>query len=275
MTIHKRTLSVAQDHTNNNSSHVFRLHAAPNPAVSSDIPSSPPVKKRHRQHRALVLLTSLSLFVLLILLHSPTDPFEPSFRPHHHSRLLLRFDPLSLPPQSHLHGKYSGCLLLDGHLAPHNFSSAIFVDKDNEVLNGTGSQYIHRHRLPAYDYDEVKGLVVGFNNAFVYGAEPLVYDCHVKFRPGGANNLNVDGMGRALEEITLGVEDGLTLEERKAANDGNSSSMNMYGAGMGWQWPSNVPMPPYYRHRHGGASGEIEMIHETAVLIAQFWGERY
>lgn len=44
--------------------------------------------------------------------------------------------------------------------------------------------------MPAYNYDEVKGLVASFNNAFVYGNEQLVYDCHVLYTPGGAADLN-------------------------------------------------------------------------------------
>jgi hypothetical protein len=37
-----------------------------------------------------------------------------------------------------------------------------------------------------------KGLEAAFNNAIVYGFEPSVYNCHVKYRPGGAEALSLD-----------------------------------------------------------------------------------
>uniref|UniRef100_A0A7S0XMH7 Glycosyltransferase 61 catalytic domain-containing protein n=1 Tax=Erythrolobus madagascarensis TaxID=708628 RepID=A0A7S0XMH7_9RHOD len=46
-------------------------------------------------------------------------------------------------------------------------------------------QYV---RLEQYDYDEVKGIAVIFRNAIVTGAESLVTDCSVVYRPGGGSN---------------------------------------------------------------------------------------
>jgi hypothetical protein len=81
--------------------------------------------------------------------------------------------------------------------------------------------------------------VAGFNNAFVFGAEPIVYDCHVKFRPGGANALNIDGFGVALDGITMKGDDG---------SGGGGAVTN---------------------------HAKIDVINGTAILIAQYWGECY
>ena len=147
------------------------------------------------------------------------------------------FDPRSLPPYSDLRGKYDGCLFVDGQIAPHDFNDSVFVSKDIGIVNGTGTNLISHYRLPAYNYDEVKGLVASFNNAFVYGFEPLVYDCHVLYRPGGAADLNVNLFGMAL---------------------GKKYNHN-YNIAKG------IPPPP-------GTS--INAINGTVVLLSQFMGER-
>jgi hypothetical protein len=79
----------------------------------------------------------------------------------------LLFDYKALPQYPNLHGKYTGCQLINGMLAPHNYKDAVFVDKELDIVNGSGSNLVNRYRLHDYDYDEVKGLVAGFNNAFV------------------------------------------------------------------------------------------------------------
>ena len=285
MMLQKRTHSATTDNHAPNGN----ATSPPKQAVLIDIQfHSPPRVKKHRRPTLALLTTSLLcclfLTTLTLFLHRQIVQFEHKTQKQH-SRLRrtlnsLLFDPLALPPHSNLHGRYSGCLLLQGRLAPHNFTEAVFVDKDIEVVhkNGTGSKLIRRHRLRAYDYDEVKGLVAAFDNAFVYGQEPLVYDCHVKFRPGGANMLDVDGMGRALERVTLRAVDGFLVERKSPAWGAGTGSMIynniMPGAMTGWRLPSGIPPPPLY-YRQSSVSDEIEIINGTAILIAQFWGERY
>ncbi|KAL3788675.1 hypothetical protein HJC23_001874 [Cyclotella cryptica] len=149
----------------------------------------------------------------------------------------MLFDPLSLPKFSTIKGRFDGCLVLDGWIAPHSFQGATYVEKTHGIVNGTGSNLINRQRLEAYDYDEVHGLVAAFNNAFVYGAEPLVYDCHVVYRPGGADAMSLAGFEHVLKTRTLNI----------------NGSMRGY---------------------HGYAP-KVNRINGTAILIAQFWVERY
>lgn len=151
----------------------------------------------------------------------------------------MLFDTFSLPKFSTLGGKYDGCLLLDGWIVPHSFKDAVYVEKTAGIVNGTGSNLINRHRLEAYDYDEVSGLVAAFNNAFVFGAEPLVYDCHVVYRPGGAEAMSLDAFEHMLSAHTLNI-------------DGSAQ--------------------PQGNH---GYTPKINIINGTAILIAQYWCDRY
>ena len=156
----------------------------------------------------LILLFIILFIATLSIMHYEITQFEQETKEQtHFLRRTLNntlFDPLSLPQCSTLKGRFDGYLMIDGQIAPHSFQDAVFVNKDIAVVNGTGTHLVNRHRLRAYDYDEVKGLVAAFNNAIVYGAEPLVYDCRVKYRPGGAANLNLDNVQSALNTITIG-----------------------------------------------------------------------
>ena len=90
--------------------------------------------------------------------------------------------------------------------------------------------------------------------------------------------LDVDGMGRALEQVTLRAVDGFLVERKSPAWGAGTGSMIynniMPGAMTGWRLPSGIPPPPLY-YRQSSVSDEIEIINGTAILIAQFWGERY
>lgn len=217
-------------------------------------PASSPSPSPHRKnktshkhpnstdHTTLIMLILFCIFLTILnIMHHQIDQFERESQQQTHflRRAIdnLLFDPMSLPQFSTLRGRYDGCLLIDGMIAPHNFKNAVFVDKDIEIVNGTGTNLIQRQRLRAYDYDEVKGLVASFNNALVFGTEPVVYDCHVKFRPGGANALNLDEFEEALNFVSLGA-------------DGKKVSVQNYGP-------------------------ELKILNGTVVLIAQYWGERF
>jgi hypothetical protein len=211
------------------------------PQASFPSPHRVQRKTSKNQGNSLFIMPILlcTFFTMLTLMHQTINQFELESKQQSH---LLRktidnllFDYKALPQYSNLHGKYTGCQLLNGMLAPHNYKDAVFVDKELDIVNGSGTNLVNRYRLHDYDYDEVKGLVAGFNNAFVFGAEPIVYDCHVKFRPGGANALNLDGFGVALDGITMKQDDG--------------------GGGA----VTNHP--------------QIDIINGTAILIAQYWGE--
>lgn len=247
--IHSANNTSSQDELNQHTA----SSTPPRQSVSINIHSSQPYsphKKRSKQQPDTVLLM-LILFLIfmatLTTLHNKIDQFERESQQQ--TRFLrktidnLLFDPMALPQYSNLHGRYTGCMLIDGRIAPHNYDEAIFVDKELDIVqnNGSGTNLVNRYRLREYDYEEVKGIVAGFENAFVYGAEPIVYDCHVKFRPGGASALDVHGFGVALNQFTL--------------NNGGGVDV-----------PKNVPAPPFM---HGG----INVINGTAVLIAQYWGE--
>ena len=202
----------------------------------------PSSKIKNNASKLFARVTRITLFIVILLctLHYQTiDQYEPE-RSARFTRPLVDdhlFDPMGLPPTSDLRGKYDGCLLVDGQIAPHHFRNSVFVSKDIEIVNGTGTNLISHYRLPAYDYDEVKGLVASFNNAFIYGIEPLVYDCHGLYRPGGAADLNIN-----LFEMALG---------RKYNHNHNIAK--------------GIPPPP-------GTS--INVISGTVVLLSQFMGER-
>lgn len=96
------------------------------------------------------------------------------------------FDDRALPPYSTITGRFDdGCPVGDTDFAFESSSSAIKIEKPNGIL-ANGSGLINSVRLEAYDYDEIMGLVAAFDDAYVTGGEPVVYDCHVKYRPGGS-----------------------------------------------------------------------------------------
>ena len=181
---------------------------------SAAISSSQQLKK-HSKHKPDSMTITLFFFCVMFLttmnsMHNSINQFEQETKAQTHflRRTLdeMLFDPQSLPQHSTLKGRFDGCLVIEQKLAPHSFREAMFVDKDVEIVNGTGTNLINRHRLRAYDYDEVKGLVAAFNNAIVYGLEPMVYDCHVKYRPGGAAALSLNSVQRVLNDVTIGYD---------------------------------------------------------------------
>ncbi|KAL3794593.1 hypothetical protein ACHAWO_005438 [Cyclotella atomus] len=204
--------------------------------------------KRQNSTLPIMLILTCTFLTMLNLMHQKINQFQLEAKQQtlfrRQTLMSLLFDPKALPQYSNLHGRYTGCIFLNGMLAPHNYNDAVFVDKELDIVNGSGTNLVNRYRLKDYDYEEVKGIVASFNNAFIYGSEPIVYDCHVKFRPGGANALDLNGFGRALEGITM-----------KGVGGGGVNN---------YQVPLGIPPPP-----------SVGVINGTAVLIAQYWGQRY
>lgn len=94
-----------------------------------------------------------------------------------------------------LKGSHQGCIpgLLNHHMeyAQQLLHDVPIVQRDVELLElGPTQQLIQYQRLEAYDYDEVKGVVAVFQNAFVAGVESIVFDCKVIYRPGGSAAAN-------------------------------------------------------------------------------------
>ena len=67
-------------------------------------------------------------------------------------------------------------------------NDAFVIDKDIGILSPDNIDKINYVRLENYDYEEVKGLVAVFNDSFITGAQSIVHDCFVTYRPGGASN---------------------------------------------------------------------------------------
>ncbi|CEP03012.1 unnamed protein product (mitochondrion) [Plasmodiophora brassicae] len=95
-------------------------------------------------------------------------------------------DPMSLGVGLDLPGplNHPGCLHgLDDALRGLQYATTI--EKDVGMTETPPDDPNMIVRLPAYDYDEVKGMVVLFQNAYVTGHESIVYDCSIVYRPGG------------------------------------------------------------------------------------------
>ena len=67
-----------------------------------------------------------------------------------------------------------------------DLSQTIIVQKDTQLVTFTNDPPISYYRLTKFDYDEVKGLVAFFKDAYITGPESVVTDCFVVYQPGGS-----------------------------------------------------------------------------------------